>query len=99
MPRSGSTLLQKLLMSHDKISSHAEPWFLLNLASIYEFEGTKSKFCYSALRFAVNDLIKSLQNQEKDIVKYIREFSLSIYQNLSDKESVYFIDKTPRYFL
>ena len=98
MPRSGSTLLQKLLMSHDKISSHSEPWFLLNLASLYEFEGTKSKFCYSALRVAVKDVINSLENKEKDMLKYIREFSLNIYQNLSDENSVYFIDKTPRYF-
>ena len=98
MPRSGSTLLQTLLMSHNKISSHAEPWFLLNLVSLYGFEGTKSKFGYSALRVAVDDIIKSLKNQEKDMITYIRDFSLNIYQNLSDESAIYFLDKTPRYF-
>jgi len=99
MPRSGSTLLQKILMSHENISSHAEPWFLLNMASMYKYKNVKSDFAYSALHVAVEDMINSFENKEEDLYKYIREFALNVYQNLSDENSIYFIDKTPRYFL
>lgn len=98
MPRSGSTLLQKILMGHNKISSHSEPWFLLNMASLIDYKNTKSDFSYRALRLAVEDMIDSLENKEKDLNRYIREFALSIYENLSDENSIYFLDKTPRYF-
>ena len=90
MPRSGSTLLQKILMGHNKISSHSEPWFLLNMASLIDYKNTKSDFSYRALRLAVEDMIDSLENKEKDLNRYIREFALSIYENLSDENSIYF---------
>lgn len=99
MPRSGSTLLQKLLMSHEDVSSCSEPWFLLNLAGLNDYESVSSAYSSQTLRSAVGDLISLMPNKEQDWYRHIRDFSTSVYSDLSDSNARYFIDKTPRYFL
>ena len=44
LPRSGSTLLQRVLMSHNDISSVAEPWILLPQIYSLKKEGTLSEY-------------------------------------------------------
>lgn len=97
MARSGSTLLQRVLMSHSKISSMAEPHFLLPLAYTLKKEGVLAEYCHSNVAKAVEDIINNLPNKENEYLKYLRELSLGIYTSLSAKESLYFVDKTPSY--
>ena len=85
-------------MSHENVSSCSEPWFLLNLAALDGYENVSSDYSCETLRLAVKEFSESLQHGEEDIYQYIRDFSLQIYNNLSDSKSDYFVDKTPRYF-
>ncbi len=97
LPRTGSTLLQRVLMSHSKISSFAEPHFLLPFIYANKKEGTVSSYSHISSYKAVSDVVKNLPNKENDYFKYLKDFSLKIYQDLSDDKAVYFLDKTPVY--
>lgn len=98
LPRSGSTLLQRILMAHKEIHSVSEPWILLpiiySLKSNGSFAEYGSSFCYSAIQ----DFIKILPNQEEDYFKAIENFAQSLYNKATNKDAHYFLDKTPRYY-
>lgn len=98
-PRSGSTLLQKIIMSNNKISSFAEPWFLLDLINMQYKEKNLSLYSNETCVDAINDIINNLPNKQNDFDSYIKQFSINIYSNLSKNDDIYFVDKTPRYFL
>jgi sulfotransferase family protein len=97
LPRTGSTLLQRVLMSHSKISSFAEPHFLLPFVYANKKEGTLTNYSHASSYKAVNDVVNNLPNKENDFFKYLNEFSLKMYNSLSDEKSIYFLDKTPVY--
>ena len=97
LPRSGSTLLQRILMGHSKISSIAEPHFLLPLILATKKEGTLTKYSHLASYRGINDMINNLPDKKNEYYKYLNEFSSNIYNALSKNDSIYFLDKTPRY--
>lgn len=99
LPRSGSTLLQRLLINHSKISSISEPWILLPLLNLYNLD-KKGNSIYndSFSSKAVYELINRLSNKENSYFEYLNNLVTSIYSNLSVPDSIYFIDKTPRYY-
>ena len=98
MPRSGSTLLQKILTTHPEICSHAEPWILLPISCLHDYRNIQSEFGFKSAQIAINDLIKSLPKGDAEYYKILRNFSDSFYSSLKDSECKYFLDKTPRYF-
>lgn len=97
--RSGSTLLQRLLMSHSQISSMAEPWFLLPLVYSGKKKGLVAEYDHSIAHGALEDLIKNLPNKSDDYYKFLGGFAKNIYGSISSKNAIYFLDKTPRYYL
>lgn len=99
LARSGSTLLQKLLMTHDEIDSTAETWVLLPLISPMKKKGLEADYDHSIAHVALMDVMKNLNDKSIDYNDLMRNFVLSIYQGLSDGKSTFFIDKTPRYFM
>lgn len=99
LPRSGSTLLQNLLMNHPSISSVDEPWILLPLVYIKKQNGVLSEYSHFSSQMAINNLIDNLPNKGDDYNMELRKYVLNIYQRLSSSEALYFLDKTPRYYL
>jgi len=97
--RSGSTLLQRILMGHDKIASMAEPWFLLPLVFSMKKEGIITEYGHSIAHDALEDLIDNLPNKSEDYYSFLREFAGNIYGALSKSKNSYFLDKTPRYYM
>lgn len=98
MPRSGSTLLQSLLALSCNVSTHPEMWFNLGLATLSESINAKAGFSMSALRKAVRELDNCLIKNGTSINLLQQKFGVEIYENISDDNSIYVIDKTPRYF-
>ena len=98
-PRSGSTLLQKLLMAHPKINSAPEPWFLLPVLFSRRKEGVLSIYDHETCRRAVNGLTDHLPEKEEDFYSAVRSYAESIYEKLCSNDEIYFVDKTPRYYL
>ena len=86
MPRSGSTLLQKMLMTNSEIASTAEPWLLLPLAAMQENDNIHAYANYSQwhTRLALSELILHLPEQEASFHQGIHDTSQLLFQ---DKEN------------
>ncbi|MCW8828152.1 MAG: sulfotransferase [Gammaproteobacteria bacterium] len=99
LPRSGSTLLQRVLITHNDIAGHGEPWVLLPLIySLRKKNGIRAEYSQDASFTYLSDLWSSLDESGGDIDSLIRSFVEQVYSKLaSDKK--YFLDKTPRYYL
>ncbi len=99
LPRSGSTLLQKILMSHSKIDSVSEPWILLPFLYTLKPEGVFTEYDAGTCYRAIQDFISNMPNKEQDYINAIRSFAISLYDKICDPNARYFLDKTPRYYL
>lgn len=97
LPRSGSTLLQRVLMSHENITSVAEPWLLLPFSYAYKKEGVLSEYGHNIAYSAFEDFINNLPNKENDYYEALGAFAQNLYEKQCGNNEMYFLDKTPRY--
>lgn len=97
-PRSGSTLLQKILGGHPKIHTLPEPWLMLYLLG-GEIAGPEAPFDGSLCEKAIAALTERLPRGRDHLYEGIAETALDVYRHLlhaAGKE--FFLDKTPRYY-
>jgi hypothetical protein len=98
-PRSGSTLLQRVLSGHPEIQTSAETWLLLHPAYAFRTQGIATEY---DSKFAAQGVEEFLTNYADGMEVYddaIREWARVIYDNALHKNNkTYFLDKTPRYF-
>lgn len=99
LPRSGSTLLQRVLASHEKISTTSEPWILLPLLYTLKKKGVYSEYSHKVMSDAIEDFCTELPNGREDYLHEMKEYALQLYAKASRNETKYFLDKTPRYHL
>ena len=99
LPRSGSTLLQKVLATSAEIATANEPWVALPLAYMRRDRGLASEYWQKTCAMAINDVVAQFPNGEEDFHKLCRVFLAQTYANLSSGNERYFLDKTPRYYL
>lgn len=99
LPRSGSTLLQKILMSHNNIASVAEPWLLLPFVYSLKQEGVLTEYGHCRMYKALEDFIKNLPNKEHDYYQALGTFANTLYEKQCRNNEIYFLDKTPEYYL
>ena len=99
LPRSGSTLLQRILSTHADISSKSELWFLLPHIEALTNKFTFSQYSNNSLKNATKALLEQLPRGEDDYYQAIRALSDYLYQQLSKNDEKYLLDKTPRYYL
>lgn len=96
-PRSGSSMLQQLILNSNEIDSTPEPWFMLNL--IYTYKDNNITSSYNP-NFAVINFKNHLQKSDDGISQFkntIKSLALSLYsKRVTEKH--YFLDKTPRYY-
>jgi hypothetical protein len=96
-PRSGSTLLQKILSNASEISTASEPWILLPFLGYDQPQVVKGIYHAPTARVAFRDLENTGNNQFL-IRDYVKEMIFKIYERLKGEDARYFIDKTPRYY-
>ncbi len=99
LPRSGSTLLQKILASNPEVSSVAEPWILLPFIYPLKQSGVYAEYSHSCVHLALQDFIEELPNGKQDYLEAVGNAVLSLYQKVATDDVRYFLDKTPRYAL
>jgi len=98
LPRSGSTLLQRILAAHREIHTVPEPWILLPPLYALKRDGVRAEYGHTVLAAAVEDFCRNLPNGKEDYFQEIRNFALNLYSKCARGER-YFLDKTPRYHL
>lgn len=98
LPRSGSTLLQRLLAAHSQVATTPEPWLLLPLVYMTRPEGVFAEYDHSVAVRAVTDLYRRVPDGAATLDRLVRHVALETYAGLADGAPV-FVDKTPRYAL
>lgn len=99
LPRSGSTLLQRLLGAHSRIATESEPWFLLPLLYSVRPSGAYAEYGHRTAAHAISDLCSNLPGGTADYLEEVSGFAERLYGRLAGGEATYFVDKTPRYAL
>ena len=99
LPRSGSTLLQRMLGAHERIATVSEPWFLLPLFYTLKQKGLYAEYDHRCVNQAMADLIECIPGKKSELLRQIKDFSINIYSKLSHEGATFFLDKTPRYHL
>ena len=99
LPRSGSTLLQRILASHPLICTASEPWLLLPMFYGLRAEGTYAEYNHHSVHNALADFINALPEGRLDYLRQLNRFVTGLYQSVSVSGERYFLDKTPRYHL
>ena len=98
LPRSGSTLAQKVLAAHEDVSTTAEPWFLLPFLYAQRSEGVYAEYAQCTAAKAIDEFVEVLPNGQDDYRAAIREAALRLYAAAAQGARC-FVDKTPRYHL
>lgn len=97
LPRSGSTLVQRVLAAHDEIATTPEPWLLLPLLYATRESGTYAEYGEVPAARAIREFAEGLPNGLADYDEEIRAFAMRLYRKASGEATTYFLDKTPRY--
>ena len=97
-PRSGSTLLQSVLSNNSHVATTSEPWFLLPLLSMFDGQGVSAHFNQKLAVRAINDFMPKVGGREV-FEKAVRNFADEIYSRFESDSILYFLDKTPRYYM
>ena len=98
-PRSGSTLLQRILYGHPDIQTSAETWLMLHPVYGLRKTGISAEYDSSFAYEGVEEFLQNYTHGPDVYLDAIREWARIIYQDAMEKHNkVYFLDKTPRYF-
>lgn len=98
LPRSGSTLLQRLLLSSNECSSLGETSLLLRFLGDSNSVTRFANYRESNLELSFRDLRDHYPDFPKKYDEMVHSSMLSLYTFLAEDKK-YFIDKTPRYTL
>ncbi len=98
-PRSGSTLLQRVLAGHPEIQTSAETWLMLHPVYGLRKSGIETEYGAAFAAQGVTEFIDNYASNPKIYNEAIRAWAKTIYEDALAKEGKhYFLDKTPRYF-
>jgi hypothetical protein len=99
IPRSGSTLVQRIIASHEGIATVSEPWLLLPHAYTLRPSGVDAEYVHPLMVTAIEDFCKQLPAQGEDYERELRNFVLRLYEKAAGEGVRYFLDKSPPYCL
>ncbi len=97
LPRSGSTLVQRVLAAHPDVATAPEPWLLLPFAYAMREQGVVAEYTQPVAARAIREFVDRLPDGEDDYWRALRDFVLELYAKASGGKGTYFLDKTPRY--
>lgn len=99
LPRSGSTLLQRILGGHPDIATLAEPWLMLHPLYALKRAGIETEYDAGVAREALDDFLDQIDGGEEAYVQGVRRFTGDLYSRALERQGKsLFLDKTPRYY-
>lgn len=93
LPRSGSTLLQKVVMANTDAGTISESWLLLPLYYITK-ENIYTEYIHWGAKLAHDDLLERVGRE--NFASKRSDFIRSVFQLCAGKDKKAFIEKTPR---
>jgi Sulfotransferase family len=101
-PRSGTTLLARILAAHSEVYARGEPHLITPLAHLGYFANVQ-KAPYDPINAeqAIRDFVAGLPRGEDDYLDALRAYSDTMYERMlaTAPGKRYFLDKTPAYAL
>ncbi len=101
-PRSGTTLLARMLSAHSMVYGRAEPHLITPIAHL-GYYGTVQKAPYDQnnVQQAIQEVVAELPHGEADYLEALRAYTDVMYAKLLSlaPEKRFFLDKTPAYAL
>lgn len=99
LPRSGSTLLQRLLGAHSDIHTVSEPWILMHPLYALKDTGIETDFDVNLARQGLKDFTAELPGGREDYLIALRKMFAHLYEQVrKPAQARFFLDKTPRYY-
>lgn len=96
-PRAGSTLLQRILGAHPAVHTVAEPWVLLPLFYALRRGGAVTEYGQALTAQAIGELCEPMGGVGV-YREEAREMAERLYERAAPAGTVFFLDKTPRYY-
>ncbi len=97
LPRSGSTLCQRIIATHESVATVNEPHILLPMLHALRDDETRSTYNHFYASHAIQDFCSYLPHGENDYLASVRDQALDLYARASQHNEPYFLDKTPKY--
>lgn len=98
LPRSGSTLLQRLLAGHPRIKTVGEPWLALPFAYALREKGVRAEYGHRSMSVGMNEFVHGLPGGAAAFYREAGRMLDRLHVAMGEGRE-WFLDKTPRYFL
>ena len=92
-PRSGSTLLQRVLATHPEIATVSESHLLLPFIYPLRRRGVYAEYDHKYTQRGFQSLIAEMRGGEAEYLAAVRELALRLYGQAADPDARYFLDK------
>jgi Sulfotransferase family len=99
LPRSGSTLVQRVLASYPGVATASEPWILLPLLGSLRERLAPASAWHEDVASAVEDFAGELPGGRAQLERELGEVALRLYSQAAGEGARLFVDKTPDYVL
>jgi hypothetical protein len=99
VPRSGSTLVQRIIAAHEGVATVSEPWLVLPHAYTFRPRGVSAEYHHPLMVDAIEDFCAELPGGRADYRDALRACILGLYEKAADGDARYFLDKSPPYCL
>jgi hypothetical protein len=97
LPRSGSTLLQRILATHPRVATASEPWILLPFLYARRKNGVYAEYGHRKAIKAFEDFTAGLSGGDAEYLRAVEDLALRLYRDRAGPRARFFVDKTPRY--
>jgi hypothetical protein len=97
VPRSGSTLVQRIIAAHEGVATVSEPWLVLPHAYSFRPRGVSAEYQHPLMVDAIADFCAELPRGSEDYRRALRACILGLYELAAGDEARYFLDKSPPY--
>jgi hypothetical protein len=97
LPRSGSTLVQRILAAHEGVATASEPWLLLPWLSPLQVGFPDDGPWHEGIHEAVEDFAEVLPGGPQDYRQAVHDAAISLYGRAAGPGARFFVDKTPPY--
>lgn len=98
LPRSGSTLVQRVLAAHDGVATASEPWLLLPLLLPLRDDVPAPGGWQPRIHAALSDFAATLPDGNASYERAVGDAARAIYEQAA-AGAPFYLDKTPPYFL